>query len=258
MTRAKANGVAPGWLLYNPLHHLKTQYGTDRAAKFAAGAEKALDARGIAQPLWSAADEPSNPDQDSAELRNWITALRTQGGPRLRIAGHLNAPGDKEFVSLFDTVIINPGFGIDRNNIAQIASNNRDVWIYNTWAPRLTAGIWLNTTKATRYVQWHARMPTANPLDPLDGREGDAQMLYPAQQTCPDTPDINRALLQLAEGVVDQRWLLWLQAQPDGTAISLAKSIHNRIPKAWTDATQWSAADLNSIRDQILQLARNR
>lgn len=258
MQRAKDAGLAAGWLVYNPLHHLSDRYGHERAAKFAAGATLALKRGGIAPPIWSAADEPSNPDQVSGELIDWVATLRRTGGPDVRIGGHLNAPADNQFVTLFDVIIINPSFGMNRNQVRNVTSDKRRVWFYNTWAPRLTGGVWLHFTTADRYVQWHARMPTANPFDPLDGREGDAQMFYPEGRPCADQPNIHRSLLQLAEGVVDQRWLLWLDQQTDAPARNLARKIRDQIPDAWTDANRWTAADLNAIREQILQLVKNR
>ena len=99
-------------------------------------------------------------------------------------------------------------------------------------------------------------MPTADPLDPTDGREGDVQMVYPSIQTCPANPTIHRNLLEMAEGVVDQRWLLWLAAQTDADAQSLVEQIRHSTGETWTQFHQ--RADLPRIRESINSLARLR
>ena len=255
MHAAAEGGVAPGWLLYNPLHQMRLVSGPEKAARFAAAATRAMQDQGLPPPLWSAADEPSNPDQDSTELRDWIARLRRTAGPGIKLAGHLNAPGDEKFTSLFDTLIVNAAFGMDRNQIGRLSSASRHVWFYNTFRPRLTAGIWLHFTHATRYVQWHARMPTANPLDPIDGREGDVQFFYPDTRKCPATPDIHRDLLRMAEGVLDQRWLQWLDGQQSSQARQVQKAIRALVPQRWVKATELSDRDLGEIRRRIEELA---
>ncbi len=255
MAAARNAGLAPGWLLYNPIHHLRDARGIERAAKFPAGANAAIARRGIAPPVWSAADEPSNPDQESSELSKWVEALRRNGGGSLRLGGHLNSPADRPFAELFDVAIINPSFGIDRAEIAKLRGSGPVVWLYNTFRPRLTAGYWLHSTRAMRYVQWHARMPTANPFDPLDGREGDVQVLYPDNRLCRPIPDIHRNLLRLAEGIVDQRWLTWLGAKQSRTAKRLALAQHNRLAKRWSEVHALDARQLGAWRDEIMDFA---
>jgi hypothetical protein len=262
MQDAATGGISAGWLIYNPLRQLRDAYGIDRAARFAAGATLDLHTLTLPAPVWSAADEPSNPDQDSSELRQWIATLRRTakelpGVSRINLAGHLNSRNDAEFAHLFDTLIINPSFGYDRNHISRLSSNGRQVWFYNTFRPRLTAGVWLHTTKANRYIQWHARMPTASPLDPIDGREGDVQLFYPDNRICPPNPDIHRDLLRLAEGVVDQRWLLWLERQSSQAARRIATTVAVRIPAQWSKASQWTDKELSDLRASIMQLARS-
>ena len=212
MRRAQSAGVAAGWLIYNPLNELVSAQGLERAAATVGRLTELIRTQNLPQPLWSVADEPSNPDQQAGSLADWVRLLRAKA-PGARLGGHLNTPTDTTFVPLFDTVIVNAGFGIDVADLARLKGAKKGVWLYNTWAPRQTAGLWLWRTAAERYVQWHARMPTADAFDPLDGREGDYQMIFPTLEVCPRQPDIHRDLLRLAEGVVDQRWLLWLEAQ---------------------------------------------
>jgi hypothetical protein len=253
--RADALGVTPGWLAYNPLHALMMERGVEKAALLAGQAQAAITAAGLAGPYWSAADEISNADQKIPDVREWVAALR-RSAPGIRLAGHLNTPSDARYVPLFDAVLINAGFGLDAADIARYAQPPRRVWIYNSFAPRLTAGLWLWRTAASRYVQWHARMPTADPFDPLDGREGDAQMFYPSQIVCPPQPDIHRDLLRMAEGVVDQRWLTWLDARSDPTAVALKKEIAALAGSEWSAAIKLTNADLHAIRAKIMALAK--
>ena len=255
MTRAQRAGVSPGWMLYNPLHQMRIAYGTERTAKFIGAATDAIAARRLPAPVWSAADEPSNPDQDQGDLAEWVKALRQATSHPIRLAGHLNSPADRPYARLFDVVIINPGFGLDRNQVGDLSANGRQVWIYNTFTPRLTAGVWLHYSSAVRYVQWHARMPTADPLDPIDGREGDVQMFYPMDRICPDRVDIHRSLLRLADGILDQRWLIWLANQTNPAAKTLRREIEAAIPRTWAQARLLSDRDLHDIRNRIIDLA---
>ena len=98
-------------------------------------------------------------------------------------------------------------------------------------------------------------MPTADPLDPIDGREGDVQMLYPMDRVCADRVDIHRSLLRLAEGVVDQRWLLWLSRQEGAPARSLARELASAVPDSWTAARNLTARDLHAMRERLIALA---
>jgi hypothetical protein len=98
-------------------------------------------------------------------------------------------------------------------------------------------------------------MPTADPFDPIDGREGDVQMLYPMERVCADRIDIHRSLLRLAEGVVDQRWLLWLTRRTDGPSRRLANELAASLPATWAAARSLSDRDLQAFRERILDHA---
>ena len=254
MQRAQSAGVAPGWLIYNTLADLATTEGVSRAVAAASRAEEFIKTNRLPQPLWSVADEPSNPDQAKFDLAGWIGQLRA-ASPGIRLAGHLNTPGDLRFASLFDTVLLNPGFGIDADKLDQLKASGKSVWLYNTSAPRQTAGLWLWRTSAERYVQWHARMPTADPFDPIDGREADFQMIYPSAAVCLVQPDIHRDLLAMAEGIVDQRWLLWLDAQTSEAARRLAKEVRAALPGPFADARAHTPETLDTLRARIMNLA---
>jgi hypothetical protein len=251
MLQALQNGVRPGWLVYNPAQHILEREGVQSGAELIASVSSALAAKGVPQPVWSVADEPSNPGEGNGHLHEWIQALRAHA-PSIKLAAQLNSRADERLVPLFDTVIINDGFGLDAAIIERAAGSGRQVWLYNTNMPRLTAGLWLWGTAAQRYVQWHGRMPTADPFDPLDGREGDFQMIYPGFEVCPPQPDIHRNLLEMAEGVVDQRWLLWLQAQRASEARRLLIELKGKIGASWSRAKQFSTADIDHIRAAII------
>ena len=34
---------------------------------------------------------------------------------------------------------------------------------------------------------------------------------FPATEACPGMPDVHAALFEMSEGIVDLRWLLWLE-----------------------------------------------
>jgi hypothetical protein len=136
-------------------------------------------------------------------------------------------------------------------------TRGKEVWLYNTSLPRLTAGQWLFHSPANRYLQWHARMPTADPFDPTDGREGDVQMVYPSMEACPQTPTIHRDLLEMAEGVVDQRWLAWLASQRDPMAKELAGRLARELG-SWDMARKTTTAQLQIRRESIIAFARGR
>lgn len=252
-SRANRYHVGNPWLAYNPLHDLMLKFEPEQGAEMVAGFADRMRQADLIPPLWSVADEPSNPDQDSRKLTAWIKALRARA-KGIRIAGHLNARSDQALVPLFDTILINEGFGIDREQIKQQRDRGIGVWIYNTGAPRVTAGLWLLLTDAERYIQWHARMPTADPFDPLDGREGDFQMFDPMPEVCAPHPDIHRNLLRMAEGIVDQRWLAWLERQTSGEASELQARLRTIGSRRFQQARDLTQSELDRIREQIMDL----
>ncbi|TMO20768.1 hypothetical protein CWC28_21840, partial [Pseudoalteromonas sp. S4492] len=120
------------------------------------------------------------------------------------------------------------------DSIAAI-KNNRNVWLYNMPNPRLAAGFFLWKSGADGYLHWHGRMPTADPFDPTDGREGDVIYMYPWVGSCPSTMTIHQRLLTLQEAVTDLRWMLWLEAEAavDSKAQELVEQISRKIPGHW-------------------------
>lgn len=252
---AGRGGAAAPWLAYTPAKRLRERFGVQAAAKKLAETSSVLRELGLAAPVWSVADEPSNPDHSEGDLAQWTRALRA-ADPKTRLAAQLNTPGDAALLHLFDVAMINDGYGIDVDQVARTARGGREVWLYNTARPRLTAGRWLATTGASRYLQWHARMPTADPFDPTDGREGDVQMFFPTPSACPARPDIHIDVLRMAEGVADQRWIEWLRTREEPQARILLRDIETGTPKRWRDAIAKLDGRADETRAAIAALAR--
>ena len=250
---ASQNATKVPWLAYAAAKRLRESEGAEGSARQVEATLQALKAAGLPAPVWSIADEPSNPDQGGKGLREWVADLRNVA-PQARLAGHLNASADIALLSLFDVVLVNQGYGIDLERLQKTAGKGRDVWLYNTGKPRFSAGLWLWRTPATRYLQWHARMPTADPFDPTDGREGDVQALLPGREVCAATPDINESVLDMAEGLVDQRWLAWLDTEP--RAADLRARILARLGTEWKAASTLDGREMDDLRRDIETLAR--
>lgn len=254
MKLAKAHGVAPGWLLYNI--SLDEGASIEDRAKAIGAASALMITNGLGEPLWSAADEPSNAEQHGGvSVKEWVAALRKHA-PLAKLAAQLNSKSDAATVPMFDVSIINSGFGLDKHIIDGLAAQGRRVWLYNSENLRVSAGLWLWQTRAERYVQWHARSPHADPFDPTDGRESDYQMFYPTLEPCPRLPAVHRDLLRLANGAVDQRWLSWLEQQKGREADQIKTEIARRVRGNWVEARKLSTAALDGIRALITDYAR--
>lgn len=252
---AARGGVAAPWLAFTPAKRLRARFGPETAARMLADASGVLRGLGLAAPMWSVADEPSNPDHSEGDLKAWTQALRA-ADPKARLAAQLNTPKDMKLLPLFDVALINTGFGLDQDQVAVAARSGTEIWLYNTFQPRFTAGRWLAATGAGRYLQWHARMPTADPFDPTDGREGDVQMFFPTPLACPARPDIHHDVLRMAEGMADQRWIEWLRTRGEPQARALMARIDNSTPRRWRDAVAKFNGQSDAMRESIIDLAR--
>jgi hypothetical protein len=256
---AAVAGVAAPALAYAPAKRVRAQMGIGAGAAKLAQASAQLRALGLPAPAWSVADEPALDDAAAQDLAWWTQALRA-ADPQTKLAAQLNNRAQARLLDLIDVAIVNPGFGVDAPDVALARARGRSVWLYNTDAPRLSAGLWLKAVGAERYLQWHARMPTADPFDPTDGREADVQVLYPSVEPCPVQHDIHADLLAMAEGVADKRWLAWLEARPEPQARALFESIAASTPERWRDARRLlhdaGPGPLEAMRNAILDLAR--
>ena len=248
MLQALQNATAPGFIAYAPAKRLRERLGITEAATAIAEVEMTLRSRNIPTPVWSIADEPSNPGHADDDLSRLASALR-QRAPEAKLAAHLNSPDDWRYVGLFDTVLINGGFGLDAATIRKLHSRGLKVWIYNTETIRWSAGFGIVSLGAERYLQWHARMPAADPFDPTDGREGDVQVFYPGAEPC-GARDINADLLEMAEGIVDQRWLAWLETRAEPEARALRENLAG-------SAVSTQGFDAAEARSRIIDLARH-
>lgn len=205
--------------------------------------------------IFSIADEPSNPAQ--AQNIKLLSAFLQNESPNAKRAGHLNNPKDKKHLEHLDVVLANSGFGVDKSDISGLKKRGKTPWFYNMENIRLAAGFYLWRTKADGYLQWHARMPTADPYDPTDGREDDVQMLYPSEIVCSQGFEIDLTLVQMVNGLSDLRWLIWLeeQAKRHNDAHILLRQIKKRIPVTWGEAQALSPAHWSSLRQKIQKLA---
>ena len=235
---------------YAPLKRLAAEVGLADAPSQLANLAAGLGPSQMAAFAWSVADEPSNAAHGT-DLTDLAAALRA-ATPGFRAAAHLNHPNDLKQLRGIDLALVNPGLSLEPALFAALRDRRIEPWLYNMGNPRLAAGFWGAKAGAAGYLQWHARMPTADPFDPTDGREGDVQFLFPTATVCPSTPDLHDDLLRLAEGVVDARWFAWAkQARP-----GLAASISAMIPDRWEDANKLTDASLREIRARILHVAQ--
>jgi hypothetical protein len=247
--------TAAPWLAYTPLKRILAEVGRKAAVGVVTEAQHNLSAQGLPAPIWSLADEPSNPDQNAMLLGGLGGDLRA-AIPGIRLAGQINNPTDRKYLKLFDTVLINDGFGLDRNIVKELQQRGLEVWLYNTGRPRFSAGFWLWHTQASRYLQWHARMPTADPFDPTDGREGDVQIFPPAATPCPEHPDFHRDLIAMANGTVDQRWLAWLDRRDEPAALKLKADLSAWLNRPWKELYLTTGTEMDAWRGRIVELAR--
>jgi len=206
---------------------------------------------------WSIADENLAPnsvvEQDAQQLHSANQFAKT--------AGHLNNKSQKALIDYLDLVLINHGFGVDADEIYRIkntkSKNNKRIWLYNMPNRRLAAGAFLWRSHADGYVQWHGRMPTANPYDPTDGREADYQFFYPQPRACEALPDVDRGLFELAMGQYELRWLIWLEQQKEEQAVLLKESIEHHLGQTWQQAVKTTPSQLDNWFKQIINLAQS-
>jgi hypothetical protein len=250
-------------LAYTPYKRLKAVLG--EAALKQKMAKLATLGRGDIQVYWSIADEALKEtipliEQDAQQLHSANQFAKT--------AGHLNNPNQKALIEPLDLVLINHGFGVSKREITQMhksisANGNQDkrVWLYNMPDFRLAAGAFLWHSGADAYVQWHGRMPTANPYDPTDGREADYQFFYPQPKTCMALPDVDRGLFELAMVQYELRWYLWLELQAEQSSGEQARGLKQKIQQTlgdnWRQSRKVDHLQLDQWREQIMTLAQS-
>jgi hypothetical protein len=253
---AQAAGFSTPLFAYAPVKRLVGEIGLAEAAPALGRLSAFLSAEKIARPIWAIADEPGV-DADSIEaIRKLAGALRN-AMPDAVLAGQLNNPDHRKLRDLFDVALINDGFEIAARDIAAWHGKGQKTWLYNLPDMELAAGAFLWRSGADGYLQWHARMPTADPFDPTDGREADVMLLPPSPDSCAATPDIDADLLRLSRGIQDLRWLIWLnhQSAKHPEALALRKRLVKAIPTVWRRSAT-PVFDLGRMRAQLEQLAR--
>lgn len=243
-------GFTAPFLAYAPLKRLADEVGLAEAPSQLANLSATLGPDRMRQIAWSIADEPSNPvfGTDLAEL----AALIRGRVPGFQTAAHLNHPSDLRNLSGIDLALVNPGLPLQPAIFTELRKRGVEPWLYNMGNPRLAAGFWGIKTGARGYLQWHARMPTADPFDPTDGREGDVQFLYPSARPCPTEAAVHEDLLRLAEGIVDARWLIWAEKADR----PLAARVRASVPDRWENANAMTDQILEGLRNEILKLAQ--
>ncbi|MCP3870931.1 MAG: hypothetical protein GY703_23110 [Gammaproteobacteria bacterium] len=248
-------GFRPPFLAYAPFKRLSASLGLEGALLRLSEMEDMLAAEGMPSPVWAIADEPSNPGQTApvGKIKRYARTF----APLAKLGGQLNNPDDIRHLDAFDLVLLNDSFGIDIEDIDRVKAAGVTPWLYNLENPRAAAGFYLWRIGAQGYLQWHARMPTADPFDPTDGREDDVQFLYPMDEPCPVAPDVDNRLFELADGIIDLRWLLWLEqiAAHNTEARKLLQQLHDETPDDWQSMLQVSSGRLNEWRKAITDLA---
>ncbi|NQZ11972.1 MAG: hypothetical protein HRT35_32875, partial [Algicola sp.] len=223
-----------------------------------------LKAEQLPMPQFAVVDEmvlldPRALGEFSANLAQWQNAL-----PMASFVGQLNKPDNQQLTPMLDTALVNQGFGTDKQTVTALQRQGKSVWLYNMGAMRMAAGFYLWQSKAQGYLQWHGRMPTGQPFNPVDGREADFQLIYPALQGaysglqgCIATPDINAGLLAIALGIEDRRWISWLikTAKTDSEAMQLLSKLRKEVPVKWADAKALPAQQVHHWRGAITALA---
>ena len=206
---------------------------------------------------WSVADEAH--EKQFQEIKN-NTRLLHSANRFAKAAGHLNNPNQKDLMKSLDLVLINHGFGVRKQDIDRFKKDgdghSNKVWLYNMPRYRLAAGAFLWHSGADAYVQWHGRMPTANPYDPTDGREADYHFFPPQPEVCHSVPDVDLRLFDLMTGYTDLAWLTWLQRQDSNEARRLIDTIRKSIGDNWQRAARLSDDDIRRMIAKITNMAR--
>ena len=235
-------------LAYTPLKRL-----LHGKSEFAAGAsllklKMLLDNQDLPEIHWSVFDEPA---QDRFDQIKETADMLKEPALAFKSAGHMNKKQQNELAGVTDLLLINHGTSVTGERIAQLQEQST-VWLYNMPRPELAAGLYLWRSGADGYLQWHGRMPTADPFDPTDGREGDVVYLYPDTSPCPPTMAIHRRLLNLHEATLDLRWLQWLETISAPQAGQLLRELRSTIPQQWQRMANMTTPERLAIRRSII------
>lgn len=253
MKQIKSFGFDGEILAYTPLKRLLKQKDAPDVAADLAKLNHLLKKNDFPDTHWSIFDEPAS---DSFSEIQSTSALLKKEHLKFKTAGHMNSNDQEELAAQSDLLLINHGVEVSAGNIKRLQSDSR-VWLYNMPKPRLAAGVYLWRSGAEGYLQWHGRMPTADPFDPTDGREGDVIYLYPSENQCPKALDIHRRFVDLHEATIDLRWLQWLETEAEKRpeVKKLLRDIRKSIPSQWEEAEILSDKELLEIRRKIISIS---
>jgi hypothetical protein len=248
-------GFMPPFIAYAPFKRLRAERGLESAAAAIGGVEHRLAEHRLPGLAWSIADEPSNHGQVATLARS--ARYVDNYAPSAMVAAHLNDPRDVRYLDILDIALLNDGFGVDAEDINAVRRRGAIPWLYNLRQRRAATGFYLWRVDAAGYLQWHARMPTADPFDPTDGREDDVQFLYPMDVACPTLPDVGMGLYDIVEGITDLRWLLWLEqaAQNDPSIAAKLEQLRRMVPDTWDRMSEVSGARMDAWRAIIIDIA---
>ncbi|WP_419533796.1 glycoside hydrolase domain-containing protein [Endozoicomonas sp.] len=236
-------------LAYSPLKRLLQQKSELSAGADLMKLQQLLKDQELPEIYWSIFDEPAN---DTFSQIKSTARLLKDGSLQFKTAGHLNNESQAELAETTDLLLINHGIEVTEESIKQLQKNS-SVWLYNMPEPRLAAGLFLWRSSAEGYLQWHGRMPTADPFDPTDGREGDVMYIYPSANQCPKSLDIHRRFLDLHEATIDLRLIQLLKDKSlsnpkfENTLAGISELISNE----WLIASELTNKDMIDIRKMI-------
>ena len=254
-------GFQPPFLDYAGLKNLRYQFGQDETSQKLKALSQVIDHKPRSLAI-SIADEPSNASSKGFALTQMASLVdksyvQTEQAPALLKAAHLNNPKDRRWLGELDIALINHGYGVTRQSIQNIRNQDVQVWLYNMTNKRLAAGFFLWKYKLNGYLQWHARMPTADPFDPTDGREDDQQLLPVMAELCAKVADLHPDLIEIAEGITDHKWLNWLDkmSKTSTPAFKLRQQLLQKVPNSWQRAENLTSQQLQTWRNEIEELA---
>lgn len=255
MALVKQAGFTAPYFDYASVKTMQHSVGFSKVGPNIASTQRALAAGGIPAPLWSIADEPPDNDGALADLKAVRDAIKAVA-PDAQISGQLNSFKQKALVPVFDTVLVNDGFGVSESGFRQMRAQKVMPWIYNMPDFRAAAGFLLWRTGGRGYLQWHGRAWTGDPRDPTDGRESDYAMLPLSGDRCSPAPTVDALVLTTSEGIEDLRWLLWLdqRAGADSKARALRDELVDAVPADW-EAFKKAPPDLPALRNKIIDFA---
>lgn len=251
---AKQAGFLTPFFDYPSVGAIKERAGFAKIGPSIASAQRALAVAGLPAPLWSIADEPMG-DAAFKEIKDIHDAIKA-AAPDALISGQLNDTKERSLLPLFDTVLVNHGFGVGASQFQQMRGQKVIPWMYNMPDFRAAAGFMLWRTGGQGYLQWHARAWGADPRDPTDAREPDYAMLPLSGDRCSPAPTVDALVINTSEGIEDLRWLQWLddQALGNSKARALRDKLIDALPGDWTSFEK-AKPDLQALRNKIIDFA---